>query len=423
MNCLMEQNRFRKTIETIYGEGAADAQMKRYGQVLSRFAEEFGAREPRIFRAPGRTEIGGNHTDHQHGQVLAAAIDLDAVAAAAPTGDGKICVFSEGFGKIELDLGQPYTDELKRAETGTAAALVRGVAEELKKQDWRAGGFCAYVTSDVPEGSGLSSSAAFEVLIGVIISGLFHGGSIPSETIAHAAQAAENNYYGKPCGLMDQMACAAGGLCRMDFRDPESPAVEKLVVDFRELGYNICITNTRGSHAEHTDDYAAVRTELASAASVFGKDVLEGVTSEDVIGRAAAIRKAGGDRAFLRAMHVAAENDRVRRETEALKRRDMAAFLDLVRQSGDSSYKLLQNVHTSGDPRKQELAVALAVSEAVLGTGDSACRIHGGGFAGTIQAFVPLQKTDQYITAMNELFGEGSCRTVRICPEGGMQLE
>ena len=413
----------KQTIEEIYGRDAAEAQTMRYAHLTARFTEEFGACEPRLFRAPGRTEIGGNHTDHQHGQVLAAAIDLDIAAAAAPAEDMKICIVSEGFGRIETDAGSPYTDDEKTSEQGTAAALVRGVAEEMKQRGYRVGGFRAYAAGNVPEGSGLSSSAAFEVLIGVIISGLFNDSSIPPEEIAHIAQIAENDYYGKPCGLMDQMTSAAGGLCRIDFSDPAAPAVEKLEADFREMGYRICITNTHGSHAGHTADYAAVQTDLAKAASVFGKEVLEGVSAEDVIGRAVEIRQAGGDRAFLRALHVASENSRVLQEADALKRQDMAAFLALVRRSGESSYKLLQNVYVSSAPEKQELAVALAVSEAVLKhISEGVCRVHGGGFAGTIQAFVEEGCVDRYIAAMDAVFGEGSCFCINISRAGGTQL-
>ena len=407
----------------LYGADAVEGQKQRYTQLLQRFTEEFGEEKPQFFRAPGRTEIGGNHTDHQHGQVLAAAINLDIAAAAAPRDDKLVRIFSEGFGCIEIDLDYKLTEEEKEAEKGKATALVRGVAEEMKQRGYRTGGFSAYMSSDVPQGSGLSSSAAFEILIGEILNGFFNERSVPPEEIARIAQRAENCYYGKPCGLMDQMAIATGGLCRIDFRDPNSPAVEKLNVDFREMGYCICITNTHGSHADYTEDYAAVQTDLAKAAALFGKDVLEGVSSEEVLAHAAEIRRAGGDRAFLRAMHVASENERVSREADALKREDMDAFLDLVRRSGDSSYKLLQNVRVDRTPEKQELAVALAISEAILkGKGDSACRVHGGGFAGTIQAFVPSQFADEYRAAMDEVFGEGSCFLIRICPEGGVQI-
>ena len=283
------------------------------------------------------------------------------------------------------------------------------------------GGFCAYLTSDVPEGSGLSSSAAFEVLIGTIFSELFNDGNVSVEEIARIAQAAENDYYGKPCGLMDQLTIAAGGLCHMDFHDPSSPVVRKMDLDPASLGYCICITNTHGSHADHTDDYVAVQTDLTAAAGVFGKDVLEDVTLDAVIAHSDEIRAAGGDRAFLRAMHVAAENARVADEVRALEQNDMPAFLKLVRESGNSSYKLLQNVHAGRTPERQELAVALAISEAVLGD-EGACRVHGGGFAGTIQAFVPESMVGRYCRAMDDAFGEGSCFPVRVCPAGSVQI-
>ena len=403
-------------LEQLYGADAAGAQRERYRNAVIRFAELFGggAEEPRIFRAPGRIEIGGNHTDHQHGQVLAAAIDLDMVAVAATSeGDDRCRIYSEGFGWIGTD----------QAEPGTPGAMVRGMAEEMRAHGYGTGGFHAYVTSKIPEGSGMSSSAAFEVLIGMILSGLFNDGVVPAVEIARMAQTAENRYYGKPCGLMDQMASAVGGLCHIDFKDPASPEVNKLDADFHEMGYAVCITDTHGSHADHTEDYAAVQAELAKAAGVFGKQVLEGVDPQEVVAQASAIREAGGDRAFLRAMHVAAENERVLLETDALKRKDMTAFLDCVRQSGDSSYKLLQNVYADRSSDRQELAVALAVSEAVLGRAKAACRVHGGGFGGTIQAFVPEQDVSRYRAGMDALFGDGSCLSVRICPEGCMEVK
>ena len=422
----------RNKLSRLYGADAVENQSERYAAAARRFEEEFGENigelslgEPRVFRAPGRIEIGGNHTDHQHGQVLAAAIDRDVIAVAAASEDTAVRIYSEGFGWIETDLGAPGDTGGGKADAcapGTAEALVYGVAAEMQKRGYKVGGFRSYATSNVPEGGGLSSSAAFEILIGEILSGLYNGGAVPPEDLAHMAQASENNYYGKPCGLMDQMASAMGGLCRIDFSNPATPVVEKLDVDFSSMGYSICITDTHGSHAEFTDDYAAVQTDLAAAASVCGKDVLEGVSLDDVIARAADIREAGGDRAFLRAMHVAAENARVLEEADALKRGDMPAFLDLVRRSGDSSYKLLQNVHVDRTPERQEVAVALAISEAVLGR-DGACRVHGGGFAGTMIAFVPEGKAEKYRAAMNEVFGEGSCFIVRICPEGGMEVD
>ena len=409
-------------LEALYGLEAAEKQKERCRIAIecavTRFAEklEVGVSDLSLFRAPGRTEVCGNHTDHQHGQVLAAAIDRDilavvAVPAESSVPDGKTLIYSEGFGWIETD----------SPEKGTAGALVRGIVDGMSQSGYRTGGFCAYVTSDVPEGTGLSSSAAFEVLIGTIINELFNGGAAGASEIARIAQAAENDYYGKPCGLMDQTACATGGLCFMDFGDPSSPEVRKMDVDFASLGYRICITNTHGSHAEYTDDYVAVQTDLAAAAGVFGKEVLEDVTLGEVIAHSGEIREAGGDRAFLRAMHVASENARVAEEVSALQQKDMPEFLKLVRQSGNSSYKLLQNVHTDRTPGRQELAVALAISEAVLGDA-GACRVHGGGFAGTIQAFVPEEMASEYIRAMDDAFGEGSCFVIRVCPEGGVQI-
>ena len=418
----MINEQLSEKLRYLYGTEAVSLQAERYEKMIRRFREEF-REEPHFFRAPGRTEIGGNHTDHQNGQVLAAAIDMDVAAAASASEDSMIRIYSEGFGWIEVDLERKSAAEDAPRE-GTAEALVYGMAKEMQTRGYKAGGFRAYVTSNVPEGAGLSSSAAFEMLIGEIGNGLFNGGSVLPVEMAKMAQVVENVYYGKPSGLMDQMASAMGGICRMDFGDPKAPEVEKLDIDFSEMGYCICITNTHGSHAEFTDDYAAVRIELAKAAEVFGRETVSGLSVEDVIGHSSEIREAGGDRAFLRAMHIAAENERVRGEAEALKRKDMPAFLDLVRRSGNSSYKLLQNVHVDRMPQRQELAVALAISEAVLrkaGT-DGACRVHGGGFAGTIQAFVPISLAKDYQAAMDGAFGEGSCVMIRVCPEGAMQL-
>lgn len=409
-------------LEALYGLEAAEKQKERFRiaieSAMAHFAEklDIGVGDLHVFRTPGRTEICGNHTDHQHGQVLAAAIDRDilavvAIPSDASVSDGKIIIYSEGFGWINTE----------SPEKGTAGAMVRGMVEGMLQSGYRTGGFCAYVTSDVPEGAGLSSSAAFEVLIGTILNELFNDGAAAAAEIASIAQTAENNYYGKPCGLMDQTAIATGGLCHMDFSNPSSPSVRKMDVDFTSLGYCICITNTHGSHAEYTDDYIDVQTDLAAAAGVFGKDILEDITLDEVIAHSNEIRQAGGDRAFLRAMHVASENARVVDEVRALERRELPEFLKLVRQSGNSSYKLLQNVHTGRTPDRQELAVALAISEAILGD-EGACRVHGGGFAGTIQAFVPEEMTSQYCRAMDDVFGEGSCFVIRVCPEGGVQI-
>jgi len=424
----------KQTLEYLYGAEALDAQTARYDEAVRKFEKLFAAEckncasaGPHIFRAPGRTEIGGNHTDHQNGQVLVAAIDMDIIAAAAVSEDDLIKVNSEGFGTIKIDIAKAADEaapERQAVQEGTTESLIFGMASEMRKHGYKTGGFRAYVTSNLPEGAGISSSAAFEMLMGTILNGLFNEGKVPPEEIALMAQTTENIYYGKPSGLMDQMASAMGGICRMDFCDPAHPEVEKLDVDFSGMGYCVCITNTHGSHANFTEDYAAVQTEMAMAAGVFGQDVMNGITPDEVIANSSEIREAGGDRAFLRAMHVTAENRRVARQADALKKKDMHVFLDLVRRSGDSSYKLLQNVHVARRPERQELAVALAISEAVLEKAgrESACRVHGGGFAGTIQAFVPKECAEEYRTAMDEAFGEGSCLVIRICPEGAVQL-
>lgn len=410
------------------------------------FKRHFGDMQVFLYHASGRTELGGNHTDHQNGQVLAAAVDMRIRAVVSPVerDDGTCCsecgcenqnlvqIYSEGFGMIELDIADL---SVREEEKGTTAGLIRGVLAGLVEQGFKVGGFKAYVTSDIPAGSGLSSSAAFEVLIGRIISGLYNDDSISYVELAKIGQYAENVYYGKPCGLMDQIACASGKTVYIDFAYDGCPIIEEIDFDFSRCGYELCITNTGGSHADLTDEYAAVPEEMSAVAELFNdgscswqddgscaKHKLRGITSEQLLEKASEIREKAGDRALLRALHFVGETERAKAEAEALKDGDFGEFLRLMKESGDSSYKLLQNVYASGGhascgedgtaacsrSSEQPIAVALAVSELVLGE-DGVCRVHGGGFAGTIQAFVKSEAVGRYKAAMDKLFGDGAC--------------
>ena len=423
---------FRERLFDIYqDESRVPLEEARYEDALDTFRSLFGDKPVEIYSAPGRTEIGGNHTDHQHGEVLAASINDDAIAVAAPRGDTVIRVQSAGYPMITLPLPED-PEELSPLpeEKGTTQGLIRGVAAGLAARGYKIGGFDAYITSEVLGGSGLSSSAAFETVIGTILSGLYNDMGCDAVTIAKIGQYAENVYFGKPCGLMDQMACSVGSLCHMDFRDPEDPAIERIDFDLTEAGYDLCITDTKGSHADLTDDYAAVPQEMKAVAAHFHKEVLREVPEAEMTAAIPLLREKLGDRPVLRALHFYKENKRVHAETTALQTGDVRSFLRAVRASGDSSFKFLQNVYTVHDISHQNMSVALAVSESVLGlsSGDislmetGVVRVHGGGFAGTIQAFVPVAKTEAYRAAMDALFGEGACMVLKIRKYGGMKV-
>lgn len=385
--------------------------------LIENFMRHFGEADVSLFTASGRTELGGNHTDHQNGQVLVASVDLQIMAAVSKAGDSgagdDVCgsktieIYSEGFGLIKLDISDlsPREDEI-----GTTAALIRGVLAGLSEQGFRVGGFKAYIASEIPAGSGLSSSAAFEILIGRIQSGLYNDNSVSYVELAKIGQFAENEYFGKPCGLMDQLACASDSIVYIDFAYDGCPIIEEIDFDFEAHGYKLCITGTGGSHADLTDEYAAIPAEMKAVAEIFGRDKLRGISAEQLLEKSSDIRKKAGDRALLRALHFAKETERAKAEAEALKDADMEEFLRLVKESGDSSYKLLQNIYVGDD---QPIAVGLAVSEMVLGE-DGVCRVHGGGFAGTIQAFVKIEAVDRYRKAMDKLFGAGACRVLQV---------
>ncbi len=391
----------------------------RVEKVKKGFVETFGAgREVMLFSAPGRTEIGGNHTDHQHGRVLAGAVNLDMLAAVAENGENVIRLQSEGFRQCIVKL-----DDLKiqKREIGTTTSLIRGVAAQFAERGAKIRGFDAYVISDVLRGSGLSSSAAFEVLVGTIINELYFGGQATAIEIAQIGQIAENQYFGKPCGLMDQMASSVGKLVTIDFADNDHPIVEKIDFDFENCGYTLCIIDSGADHADLTDEYAAITQELKKVCAVFGKRWLREVPEEEFIRRIGEVRKMVGDRAVLRALHIYDDNRRVVKQCEALKNKNFDAFLQLVRQSGRSSWMYLQNVIPAGRKEHQEMAIALAMCDRLLGE-EGAYRVHGGGFAGTVQAFVPDGQVDTFVREMERVLGAGSCHLLKIRPEGGVKI-
>ena len=389
-----------------------------YEELKTKFAQRYGRGAEYIFSAPGRTELGGNHTDHQHGLVLAAAVTLDTKAAVAENDDGCIRVISEGYAPVTVPV-----DELSPCpeERNTAAALVRGVAAGFARRGYPLRGFDAYVVSDVLPGSGLSSSAAFEVLIGTVINVLSGCALNPAE-VARIGQYAENEYFGKPSGLMDQTASAVGGIVAIDFAGPAAPVITPVEFDFAACGYALCIIDSGAGHAELTAEYAAIPNELKAVCRVFGKEYLREVDEREFYARIAEVRRAAGDRAVLRAAHVFGENRRCAAETATLAAGDFERFLQLVSESGRSSWMYLQNVIPTGSTARQELAFTLLLCERLLG-GRGAFRVHGGGFAGTVQAFVPEDMLDDFRTGIDSVLGAGSCRVLSIRRTGGCLIE
>lgn len=399
-------------------ENKIDYERNRYIKALEGYTTRFGKGNVEIYSAPGRSEIGGNHTDHQHGEVLAASINNDAVAVVEKLAQPCVKVISAGYEQITI-----FLDDLQKRteEEGTTNALVRGVLAKTKEQGYNIGGFQAFVTSDVLIGAGLSSSAAFETLVGTILSYLYNDGRIAPIEIAIIGQYAENVYFGKPCGLMDQMACSVGSLVHIDFYNPAAPAVNRIAFDLDAYGYSLCITDTKGSHADLTSDYAAIPKEMKQVAACFNKEVLRQVSKEEVLDNLTDIRERVGDRAVLRALHFVCENERVQKETAALRHNRFDEFLAVVKESGDSSYKYLQNVFVCHDVKHQNVSVALALSDMILGR-KGVSRVHGGGFAGTIQAFVPNELVRSYKKEMEKVFGSGACDVLKIRKYGGIQV-
>jgi galactokinase len=394
-----------------------ETQKQRYTTLLGQFERKFDStNEMHLFSTSGRTEVGGNHTDHNFGRVLAASVSVDSIAFAAPTGDTKVTIYSEGFdGRFLVDLAnlEPVTDE-----EGTTNALIRGVAARFKQLGYRIGGFNAYMTSNVLRGSGLSSSASIEVLLGNIMSELFNNGIVTPQDLGIIGQYAENEFFGKPCGLMDQMACAVGGLVAIDFKNPVEPVVEKVTFDFAAQDYSLVVVDTGGNHADLTPDYAAIPFEMKSVAEFFGETVCRNITKEQMIAQLAPLRKKVGDRAVLRAFHFLGDNERVTKQVAALKANDFDTFLSLITESGNSSWKQLQNCYSTINAHEQGITVALAVTEDYLQTKNikGACRVHGGGFAGTIQIFIPTATVEDYAQKMDGIFGQGAATVLGIRP-------
>lgn len=404
------------------------AQRERYARAVDAFTELYGDGEVSLYSVGGRSEISGNHTDHNHGRVIAAAVNLDILAVVKPTDDGVIRIKSEGFDEdVVTPDAVPAPDESKFF---TSAAIIAGMEKAFLNAGYSIGGFSAYTTSNVLKGSGISSSAAFEVMVGNILNYLYNGGAVSNVEIAKMAQFAENEYFGKPCGLMDQTACAVGGFITIDFADPKNPEIEKLDFDLTAAGYALCIVNTGGNHADLNEDYASVPAEMKSVAKALGVSVLRETSraSLDSLLEKEGIREELGDRAILRAYHFFAENERVAAQVNALKAGDIGGFLNMVYASGSSSFRFLQNVYTTKNVREQGLSLALCLTEEFLrgkqagGGKKGVCRVHGGGFAGTIQAFVPVEFVEEYAAKMNAIFGGGSCHILSVRKAGACRV-
>ena len=391
----------------------------RYTAVLDGLEKTFGSHaEAGLYSAPGRTEIGGNHTDHQHGRVLAGSVNIDMIAAAAPNDKNQLRVQSEGYDLCVIDLNDL---EARKEEENTTAALLRGECAAFTQRGAKLAGLDIYISSNVPKGSGVSSSAAFEVLIGVILNDCFMAEKVSPIAIAQIGQWAENVYFGKPCGLMDQMASSVGNIITIDFASPAKPVVEPVAVDFSKAGLALCILDSGADHADLTDEYAAIPAECRAVAAVCGGEVLRDVPFETFLAKLPECRRQCGDRAVLRAFHIYADNDRVAKQVAALRDDDFDTFLRLVNESGRSSWEYLQNVIPAGYKEHQEVGVTIAAAKHLLG-GKGAVRVHGGGFAGTVQAFVPVEMLAEFKAGMEAILGEGRCHVLSIRPEGGAVL-
>ncbi len=408
-------------IDKLYREDNLKQQKARYKKAVEDYKRYFSSEGEniRIFSAPGRTEVGGNHTDHNCGKVLAASVDLDIIAVVEPLDEPVAVIKSEGFDEDRIMINEL---DIREEEKNTAAALLRGVTKGFDNKGFRTGGFKAYTTSNVIKGSGLSSSAAFEVLIGTIYSYLYNNGTVDPVKVAQIAQYAENAYFGKPSGLMDQMASSVGGFVAIDFKDIDSPIIENINVDFDSFGHALCIVDTKGDHADLTPEYAAIPAEMHAIAEYFSCRNLRQLCKHDIILNINILRDQFGDRAVLRAIHFFEENKRVDKLVNALKRNDFQAFLDSINESGNSSYKYLQNVYSCTDVTHQGLSIGLNIAEYAL-TRKGASRVHGGGFAGTIQAFVPFELLKVFKMELEKVFGSNSCHILKIRPVGGCEID
>ena len=394
---------------------------ERFITAINEFTKTYGAeKDISLFSVPGRSEIIGNHTDHNNGKVMAGAIDRDIIAVAARNDEGLVRFRSEGYSEDKIaisDVSSP--DNFRKA---TSRALVAGMVQGFSNKGFKVGGYDAYSSTEVLKGSGLSSSAAFEVMIGNILNHLYNDGKVDNKEIAKIAQYSENVYFGKPCGLMDQMSCAVGGFVYIDFEDNANPVVEPIDFSLSGAGYSLCIVNTGGNHANLTPDYAAVPAEMKAVAARFGKSVLRSVDEKDIIARIAEMRRTVSDRAILRALHYVRENERVEGAKDALLSSDLDAFFNIIRESGRSSFEYLQNVYTNQNVSEQGLSLALALTDGFLSGKKCAFRVHGGGFAGTIQAFVKKEDLSEYVKYMDAAFGDGAAMPLNIRPRGAVKL-
>lgn len=408
-------------LSEIYGDDLIAVQRRRYSSAISEFARLYGSEaDVAIYSVPGRSELAGNHTDHNGGRVIATSISLDIIAVVASRGDGMIRLKSEGFDEIHVNISE-YSEP--RPELfGTSASLIAGMCRGFSDRGYAIGGFDAYCTSDVLRGSGLSSSAAFEDMIGNILNYEYNGGSIDNVEIAKLAQYAENVFFGKPCGLMDQVACAVGGIVAIDFADPTEPEIERIDFDLTGAGYRLCIVDTGGNHADLTGDYASVPSEMRSVARYFGKARLRDCTVEEIMGSIAELRASVGDRAVLRALHFLDENERVSDMGTSLRRGELDGYFAGVLSSGRSSFCYLQNVYTNANPTEQGLSLALCLTERFMRGRSGAYRVHGGGFAGTIQAYIEACDVDAYRAYMDSVFGEGACLVLSVRPHGAIRV-
>ena len=412
---------FDQRFTYIYGEAALNAQKMRYAAAIDSFVDIYGAdREVALYSVAGRSELSGNHTDHNFGCVVAASIDLDIIAVASPSESAVIRVKSEGFPEDVVDINA-FTAP-REFPKGHSDELIAGMAAGFRKDGYKVGGFDAYTTSSVLKGSGISSSAAFEDMIGNILNHIYNEGKISNVEIAKLSQYAENQFFGKPCGLMDQMTCGVGGIIAIDFADPTKPLIDQIDFDITAAGYNLCIINTGGNHADLTDDYAAIPAEMKSVAAYFGKKVLRETDEAEVIAAIPALREKLGDRAIMRALHFFEENRRVAKQKEALLAGDLDAFFENVIASGRSSFCYLQNVFTTKNVNEQGVSLALCMAEKLLTGKKAAWRVHGGGFAGTIQAFVPSDYVEEFRLGMDAVLGEGRCMVLRIRPVGAVKI-
>ncbi len=414
----IQNNVYNDTLLDVYMDlQQLEHQKTRYIQAIEKFIDLYGDQEITIYSTPGRSEVCGNHTDHQHGEVLAAAINLDIIAVVAKD-DTKIKILSDDYDIAAIDINDIT---LRENEKESSEGLIRGILARFQQLNYQTGGFVGYMTSDVLQGSGLSSSAAFEVMIGTVLSGMYNDMKVDPVTIAKIGQYSENVYFGKPCGLMDQCACSVGSLIHIDFKDDDNPVVEKINVDFPRFHHSLCIVDVHASHADLTADYASIPEELKEVDHFFHQEYLRDVSEEDFYNHLTEVREATNDRAVLRAIHVFNENKRVQKAVQSLKDEDFDAFKEVVKASGESSFKYLQNIYSNHYVGQQAVSLALALSEDLLGT-HGVCRVHGGGFAGTIQAFVEDDYVETYKQSIEKYFGEGSCHILKVRKYGGMKV-